>query len=391
MKIISIFIKGFIAFFLFIIFLPFLISPVYNFPEPKPFSGDKIWNPYADIDSTKWQKGNFQIQSLAWGGITDGNNNPTDSIYALYEKLGYDVIGISDYMKINDYYKNHSGYIPIYEHGYNLRKTHQVSIGAKEVYWLDFPFLQTTSQKQFIINQLRPKTELLSIVHPNFSLEGYSHNDLKYLVNYDLLEALNHQQFSLSHWDATLSNGHAKYILANDDAHDIQDHFLVGVVATFINAPSNNKNDIISSLLKGKSYGFEPYTPDDETYDKKAERAKHFPYLHSAKLDGNKYSVEVSKMANKIEFIGQDGVILKTVEQSKTASYDFREEDTYIRVEASFYANERMFLNPIFRYSGDNPLAEEKATINWWKSILLWVFSWLLFIFLQRKVFNYKN
>ena len=170
MKIISIFIKGFIAFFLFITFLPFLISPVYNFPEPKPFSGDKIWNPYADIDSTKWQKGNFQIQSLAWGGITDGNNNPTDSIYALYKKLGYDVIGISDYMKINDYYKNHSGYIPIYEHGYNLRKTHQVSIGAKEVYWLDFPFLQTTSQKQFIINQLRPKTELLSIVHPNFRL-----------------------------------------------------------------------------------------------------------------------------------------------------------------------------------------------------------------------------
>lgn len=380
--------KGLLGFFIFLFFLPFLISPIYNFPEPKPFAGDKIWNPYQNIDSANWHKGNFQIQSLAWGGLTDGSKNPTDSIVALYDKLQYDVIGISDYMKINTYLQGQPNYIPIYEHGYNIRKTHQVSIGAKKVFWLDFPLYQTTSQKQFIINQLQPKTDLLAIVHPAFSLEGYSHNDLKYLVNYDLLEALNHQLYSISHWDAALSNGHAKYILANDDAHDISNPFLVGVVATFINAPTNNAADIIAALRAGKSYGYLPYTPDYDNYTKKVKRLKDFPTLLSAQLTENNYELVVDKKAFKIDFIGQDGKIKKTVKNSTKASYLFLPEDSYIRVEIDFDQGEKMFLNPIFRYSGTNSLQEGKVSINWGKSIISYLLSWTAMIFILIRLFG---
>lgn len=371
-------------------FLPFLISPIYDFPEPKPFSGDKIWNPYQNIDSLTWLKGNFQIQSEAWAGITDGNNNPTDSIYSLYKKLDYDIIGISDYMKINKYFEDSAEYMPIYEHGYNIRKTHQVSIGTTDdVYWLDFPLYQSTSHKQFILNQLRPRTKVLSVVHPNFHWEGYTHENLKYLVNYDLLEALNHQRFSLSHWDAVLSNGHAKYILANDDAHDIDDYFLVGVVATMINAKSNKQEDVIEALLAGRTYGFTPTTPNDENYNKKASRAKEFPYLISAKLQGSHYNLHFTRKAVKIDFIGQDGKIVKTVENSDSAYYKFSDNDTYIRVEADFPKSENViYMNPIFRYSGNDPLEEELATISWWKSIFAWILSWILFVFLIRKLRN---
>ncbi len=384
-------IKAIIGFFVFLLFLPFLISPIYNFPEPKPFSGDKIWNPYQNIDSLTWLKGNFQIQCEAWGGFTDGNNNPTDKVYKLYKKLNYDVIGISDYMKINDYFKDSAEYIAIYEHGYNARKTHQVSIGTTEdVYWLDFPLYQTTSHKQFILNQLRPRTQVLSIVHPDFHFEGYTHDDLKYLVNYDLLEALNHQRFSLSHWDAVLSNGHAKYILADDDAHDINNTFLVGVVATMMNAKSNSPADVVETLLSGRTYGFTPTTPDDDNYDKKADRTSNFPYLISAKLIGNNYDVRFTKVADKISFIGQNGEIMKSIEKVSEAHYEFKDTDTYIRVEADFPKNANMiYMNPIFRYSGDNPLHEELATINWWKSIFSWVFAWGLFIFVTKKLFSF--
>lgn len=370
--------------------LPFLISPIYNFPEPKPFHGDKIWNPYQNIDTNNWHKGNFQIQALAWGGFTDGSNNPTDSIYALYKKLGYDVIGISDYMKINTYQSDSEAYIPIYEHGYNFRKTHQVSIGAEKVFWLDFPFYQTTSQKQFIINQLRGNTKLLSIVHPDFSLEGYSHNDLKYLVNYDLLEALNHQRFSLSHWDAALSNGHAKYILADDDAHDIKNPYLVGVVATFINSNSVHQDDVINALLAGKTYGYVPYTPDNDNYDKKAERAKHFPMLKSAILQANLFTVKVSRKALKFDFIGQDGVIKKSVTNVDSCTYIFKKTDTYIRTEIDFGRGEKIYLNPVFRYSTKNPLHEGRASVNWWKSILSWILFWVLTIFIMIKIWKKK-
>lgn len=366
--------------------LPFLISPIYDFPDPKPFHGHKIWNPYQNIDSSNWHKGNFQIQAMAWGGITDGSNNPTDSIYALYKRLGYDIIGISDYMKINTYQSDSPAYIPIYEHGYNFRKTHQVSIGAEKVFWLDFPFYQTTSQKQFIINHLRGKTKLLSIVHPNFSLEGYSHKDLKYLVNYDLLEALNHQRFSLSHWDAALSNGHAKYILADDDAHDINNPYLVGVVATFINSNSVHQQDVINALLEGKSYGFVPYTPDNDNYNKKADRAKNLPFLKSANLNGNLFSVKVSTKALKFDFIGQNGVIKKSYANVDSCSYFIQENDTYIRAEIDFGGGEKIYLNPVFRYDTEDPLYEENLNINWWKSILSWILFWLITIFILRKI-----
>lgn len=392
-KIFKIIIKSLLGIIIVLLFLPFLISPIYNFEEPKPFAGDKLWNPYQNIETPNWLKGNFQIQSEAWGGFTDGSNNPTDSIYALYKKLNYDIIGISDYMKINTYFKDSAEYMPIYEHGYNARKTHQVSIGAKKIFWLDFPFYQTTSHKQFIINQLRENTEVLSIVHPNFSLVGYSHKDLSYLVNYDLLEALNHQVYSLSHWDAALSAGHAKYILANDDAHDIENPFLVGVIATMIDAKSNKQNDVIEALLAGRNYGYIPNTPDGDDYDKKASRTGNFPYLVSAKLDANNnYKVKFTKRANKIRFIGQNGELMKEVEKTDSANYQFTENDTYIRVETYFNAgDDRIYMNPVFRYSGDNPLAEILPTISWWKSISMWILSWILFVFVMLKLVKIKT
>jgi len=393
MKYIKAFFKYFIGLIFILFSLPFIISPVYDFPKPKPFSGDKIWNPYQDIDTNNWRKGNFQIQALAWGGYTDGSNNPTDSVFAIYNRLGYDIIGISDYQKINTYYKGNPDYIPIYEHGFNARKTHQVSIGMKDdfVLWLDFPFYQTTSQKQFIINLLRPHTEILALVHPDFSLEGYSHENLSYLTNYDLLEALNHQRFSISHWDAVLSSGHAKYILANDDAHDIRNPFLVGVVSTYINAATTNREDIIASMKAGKTYGFVPYTPDNDDYTKKAKRAKKLPLLKEARLQGNRFSVRVDGKPKFIRFVGQNGEIKKEVKNSNIAFYDFKDDDTYIRTRVDYGRTEFMLLNPIFRYDGSNPVKEEIATISWWKTILYRGLYLAFFIFIMRRIFRKRN
>jgi len=202
------------------------------------------------------------------------------------------------------------------------------------------------------------------------------------------LEALNHQRFSLSHWDAVLSNGHAKYILADDDAHNIKNTFLVGVVATMMNAKSNSPADVVETLLAGRTYGYTPTTPDGDDYDKKAERTLEFPYLISAKLIDKNYDIRFTKVADKISFIGQNGEIMKTIEKESEAHYDFKDTDTYIRVEADFPQNANMiYMNPIFRYSGDNPLAEELATINWWKSILAWLIAWGLFVVILKKVF----
>jgi hypothetical protein len=354
---------------LFLLFsLPFIISPVYDFPEPEPFSGDKIWNPYEGMVFDQWKKGNFQIQSLAWGGITDGRKNPTDTIIGIYNALNYDIIGISDYMKINRYNEGKEGYIPIYEHGINYKKTHQVNIGTDKVIWLDFPFVQTLSHKQFIINVLRKHTDVLALAHPAFHFEGYSKNDLKYLTNYDLIEALNHQVYSLEHWDAALSAGNAKYILANDDAHDITNPYLVGVVSTYINAPGTSREEITEAMKAGKTYGFIPRTPTVETYEHKIRREKFLPVLLYAGLIGDTLTVMVDYAAQEIRFIGQDSDTLKTIENWMVGKYRIKESDPYVRVEIAFRSKETIYLNPFIRYSGEKP-ETRMASVNYFKTI----------------------
>jgi hypothetical protein len=379
----------FFAFFLHIlIFGPLIITPVYNFPPTKPFSGDKIWNPYDNLEIDQWKKANFQVQSRAWGGITDGRNNTFDKVWKKYDELNYDFIGISDYQKINTVAKDSSGYIPIYEHGYNFWKTHQVNIGAKEVLWLDFPFFQTTNQKQFLINLQRGKTDILALAHPAFSLEGYSHSDLEKLTNYDLLEALNMQIFSLSHWDAALSAGRISYILANDDVHDIDDAFWYGRVATMVNTNSLKKSTLINALKEGKSYGLTPYTPNFDTHDKKIKRVKSIPYLLGVDVKTDTLIVVGSKGVKKIHFFGQNGTLKKTLENSDTGIYIIKEEDSYIRAIIDYGRDEKLYLNPVFRYSGEKPKNVPPATINWIKTSFSSLIFLIIFIFITFLIFR---
>jgi hypothetical protein len=374
--------KGFVILILTLFFLPFIITPAYDFPDARPFSGDKIWNPYQNIDTNHWQRANFQVQSRAWGGVTDGSNNTFDKVWNTYRELGYSVIGISDYMKINKMAEDSSGYIPIYEHGYNIRKTHQVSIGAKEVTWLDFVFYQTVNHKQFLINLQRDKTEILALVHPAFSLEGYSKDDLRKLTNYDLIEPLNQQKYSFAHWDAALSAGNPVYLLADDDVHDIDDPLWYGRIVTYINSPDNSAKNIIAALKNGKAYGYSPYTPDGDTKEKKVKRFKNLHELKEVKVKGDTLFVRADPGIYEIRFIGQNGKTLKKINNQNSGYYVFKPSDTYVRTEIDYKRDEVMYLNPVIRYSGDKPAKRPVAKVNLLKTIIYNLFFGLLYIFI---------
>ena len=59
-------------------------APVYEFPEPEPFSGDRYYNPYEGLDSTGWQKCNFHFHVKEWWGLTAGRNNTPMEFYKVY-------------------------------------------------------------------------------------------------------------------------------------------------------------------------------------------------------------------------------------------------------------------------------------------------------------------
>ena len=362
----------------------YFAAPVYDFPSPHPFSGNRFYNPYEGVDSHQWKKANFHFHTRAWSGLTSGRDNSHDSVYKTYKALGYDIPGISNYQQIDDVFKDSAFYIPSYEHGFGIRKKHQLLIGSKKVLWFDYSLFQNLGHKQHILNLLRPDNELIAIAHPDWE-NGYPLKDMEYLSGYDLIEVLDNNWRSLPQWDAALSSGHPVYIVSDDDAHDIYNPYEIGRCCTFINSPTLKQDDFIRSLKDGRSFGADIYMSNHETFSDKAINVLKIPVLESVIMNQDTLFVRVSEKAFRIRFIGQNGAMKKEDYLMKGSWYKFSPDDTYIRTEITFYKNfpdghklpgTRFYLNPVFRYEGNRPSNDLKAEINLPRT---WIFRILSF------------
>ncbi len=123
-----------------ILVLQYVVNARYTFPEPHPFSGSYIYNPYRNIDSSKWRLANFHAHTRLYLGLTNGALNTDESLDSLYKYLGYSIISISNYQSINAFESKNKWYVPVYEHGFLYYKSHQLVLNAKKVNWQDFPF-----------------------------------------------------------------------------------------------------------------------------------------------------------------------------------------------------------------------------------------------------------
>lgn len=124
----------------------------------------------------------------------------------------------------------HSNFsISVYEHGYNINKTHQLIIGGRgTVVWKDYIFAQNLSQKQHILSLLSKDTNsVIALAHPGIR-EGYSIEDIKLLENYHLLEGLRPRHNFLNYWDTALTYGHPITLIGSDDFHNINDSSEIG-------------------------------------------------------------------------------------------------------------------------------------------------------------------
>jgi len=346
---------------IFVIFCEYIISERYTFPEPQPFSGPVWYNPYDKMDSLHWRRTNLHMHSHAWGGFTNGSGNDNHEVWDLYKRLGYESIGISNYQYIDTLFSNEPFYIPVYEHGYGLFKSHQLCIGAKKVVWYDLPFGQNVHHKQYILNRLHEHCEMLSINHPAF-FGGYSTHDFKYLSNYDLLEALNGYRNSIPYWDTALSAGKPAFLMANDDMHDLSSPGEVSRRFMVVNSPDNKRESILSALKKGNAYGVHILMPLDETFEGKLARFDTLPEVREVSVNGDTLSISLSTKALEIRFFGQNGKLLSKKAGSKHASYIMKPEDTYVRAVAIYTTPNdpegiTLYLNPVFRTpDGNKPM-----------------------------------
>jgi hypothetical protein len=363
--------------------LQYIVNPKYHFPQSTPFSGNYFYNPYQNIDTAKWRKANFHVHTRQWLGLTNGMKNTNELVDSIYSYLGYDIYCISDYQTINDYEKDHSWYIPVYEHAYMPSKNHQLVLNARSVTWLDYLFPQTLDNKQQIINALKEDTGcLVAIAHPHWQ-DQYAPEDFKYLCNYDLIEALNQNRFSFAYWDSALSNGHTAFILADDDAHDIQDIQEGGHCCTFINT-ALQKDSILAALKNGGAYGSDVDGPNNNSYSERKVIMASLGHLESVKMSGDTMTVRMSKKVKSFGFIGQNGVLEKKMSDVQEASYIFSKVDTYIRTEIKEEGGTTCYLNPVFRYDGKS-VPTYQATVDVMKT-WIWRLGFILIILLLINV-----
>ena len=392
-RLLSRFLITFLVIVLGVVIMFYLLAPVYQFSGPVPFSGNKLYNPYQHMNSDNWLKYNFQVQSKAWMGLTSGRDNTNTLIDSIYHQLGFDHVATSDYQKINTFKSDSRAYIPTYEHGYNIFKTHQVCIDSKKVLWTDLLFWQTLSMKQWILDLLDKDTRFVVLAHPLLR-GGYTLNDMKYLTNYEGIEVLNNMRVSINHWDEALSSGQIAWIIANDDAHDVTNSNEVGRRFTLINSPSDEREKVMEALEQGNVIGVDFFRINDEPMQDKYLRSKNLPVLTNASLNNDTFFVSVNTTAASIRFIGQNGRLLHQLSDTSRASFVVPDSEPYMRAEIEFYDKSVFYLNPVIRYSGDKISTKKSASVD--PSITLYLrigyfiaallIAYLLRRFLSRRV-----
>ena len=357
--------------------LLYVNTTIYNFPETEIFSGNELYNPYEMLPDSSY-RANFHAHSIAWEGVTNGHNTEKD-LFDGYSQKGYDIVGISNYHNISKYTQEHSDlYIPVYEHGYNIFKSHYLSLNSDQVSYFDYPLFQMTSHKQKIIENLKSNNAIVCMAHPKFG-GGRTFQDMQYLVNYEFTEVLNHYRISDEYWDEALSAGKLTWIMGNDDTHDIVNEptFLIWNI---IHSADRNSDSIMKSMVAGKNYAVKSY---DGTCDNS---------LNYCIIKGNdSFTVQFENTVGTIEFIGDGGSIKKIDSNVRESSYTFKPQETYIRVVAKD-EHSWIYLNPIVRYDGKNiPLNTNlKVASNLFKTwlfrITLILISFGLIILIRKTI-----
>ncbi len=327
--------RGLAVFVVSVLLLPYVVVPVYAPLAPTPFRGSSLVNPYAGIGNT-WQRANFHAHSHAWAGITSGHETP-DAVHAAYAASGYDVIGLSNYHQITRVASD-TAFLPVYEHGFSIRKAHQLVIGAREVTAIDFPLWQTTQAKQFLIAQLRDDSALTVIAHP-YLRNGYGQSELARLSGYDLLEVRSHWNDASVWWDSVLTAGNAVYGIGNDDSHDVRKPGEVGVVWTMVHASDTKAPTVLAALRRGAMYvvaGVRDSSP---------------AALRDVTVSGDTIRARFDRPMASLRVIADGGVVRDSTGNTADVTYVMRGDDHYTRIVASDAAG-TIYLNPVIRGDG---------------------------------------
>ncbi|MBQ0005902.1 MAG: hypothetical protein KBS57_00650 [Alistipes sp.] len=353
-----------------VLFIISNVSPIYDFKETVPFSGDAIYNPYSALDtSLGWSRTNLHTHTHAAKWINECEFYP-DSVLAFYEKYGYDVVTFSNHMELTGYPGDFDREVRVYEHGWNLAKHHNLVFNPVKVHYWDMSLPLFCSQKQYKIDRLGKDADFVFFNHPdrtNFTDDG----DMAQLTGYRLTEAVcgfGYDDTRCHKWDVALSTGHYVPSAISDDLHKPRRSDKIARRCSFLNISRPHYDDIREALLAGRFYSM--YLPDFGNGDLSVKEAANHNLAEITDIGvrGGTVYMKLSRPAVCIETIGQGGEILKTLNDTSVTDFTFRPGDTYIRMTARFADSTVIFTNPFARWKGTSvsgtPYVEYEHKVN---------------------------
>lgn len=324
-------------------------STIYDFAEPAPFSGQDIFNPYADFDPNQdWKRTTLHTHTRVEGPLNECDFTAKET-YEKYLYFGYDIVGISNHNEITSH-PNTQQDIGIYEHGYNLRNFHKLVIGTEDVNHYDALYPILASQAQFQLDILANESDILQLNHPSRSALLDSAR-LAQIGGYDIMELSGVNAYlENKHWDWALSAGRYCFALLNDDLHYPDRSSRFAVRCSYLGAKDATTEQIIATLQSGNFYSMRIPDYGNGNWDVKLDKNQNLPTIKNIGIQGDTIFLALSAKPEQIRVIGQDHTLLKRVVDSDTISYCMRACDPYARFVASYPDSLIIMTNAFARY-----------------------------------------
>ena len=344
------------------------ISPVYDFPNPEPFHGPDIFNPYKDLDTANcWKQAALHVHTRVKGPLPYNECEywPTETWQA-YDRLGYDIVTFSNHNEITKHPFDSTLQVNVYEQGYSPFKFHKLVFGSRKVHHFDALIPLLASQKQHQLDFLGADSDFIQINHP-YRTVGMSRSHMEALTGYELMELDTHVSTENEYWDWALSAGHYSFGTANDDLHYPDRSWCTGIRCNFICTPSGRYADLKEALLAGRFYSMRIPDYGNGDWDIKAAKNRELPFVRSIGLDSATVYMTLSAPADSIRVIGQDHATLALVRDTDRITYTMRPEDAYARMTAWYPDGAVIYTNPFARYDAsvaDSPMRQTPHPVN---------------------------
>ncbi len=362
--------------------LLYVRSTWYSFEEPQPFEGNSWYNPYKGISDFGGIRANFHAHSECWSGLTNGKGSE-DEVRSLYGRLGYDVYSLSNYHKIDTRSEFRS-----YEHGWGIGKTHQIVVGANEVTWIDFPFIQNIHQKQSVIDFIKETNDdaLVILAHPSLR-SAYTADEIARLDGFHAMEAVNKLRKSLVLWDEVLSKGVFIPAVAGDDCHNIYKPRDYGRCMTFLLSRNNSPQAMKSAIKTGRTLAIEIGGNIEGDVIEKSNAIKQSISIKEITVVENLFTLKLEQKAREVILIGDNSDTLLRSSYEDLINYQIPFSTRYVRAEVLLDNGTRIYTNPIVRSKNALPTRGSYAQVwpvktYFYRFIILFMvcFVWLFIL-----------